>query len=114
MDSKTTNTRLKRNAAFTLVEVVVASGLGMIAMGVVSVLSVYSSRCFVAVTNYVSMDQSSQLALDKMSREIRQGLRLTDFSPTSLTIQDADNNQVKFVYDSGARSLFRVSAGQTN
>jgi len=94
--------------------VLVASGLAGMVVTVVAMLSFFSSRSFVAVTNYVSMDQQSQLALDKMSREIREVHRLTAYSPTSLTFEDADSNPLQFVYDPDVRALMRVSGGLTN
>jgi len=102
------------NAGFTLLEVMVASAIALVVLLVVVSLSWYSGRSFVAVANYVDLDQASQLALDKMSREIRQAHRVTDFSPTSISLLDVDNNPLNFFYDPGARTLGRVSGGQTN
>ncbi len=92
----------------------VASGLAGMVLTVVAMLSFFSSRSFVAVTNYVSMDQQSQLALDKMSREIREVHRLTAYTPSSLTFEDADSNPLQYVYDSDSRLLMRISGGLTN
>lgn len=114
MDSKITSTRPRRAAGFTLPELVIAAGVSLLVLLVIGLLSFYASRSFVAVTNYVSMDQNSQLALDKMSREIRQARQLTGCTATSLTIQDADNKPVQFNYDPGSRELIRVSGGATN
>ena len=99
---------------FTLIEVMVASSLGVIVMTVVGMLSWYSSRSFAATANYVSLDQSGQLALDKMSREIRQARSLTTFSPTSLTLLDVDNHPLQFTYDPDRKVLLRISGEQTN
>jgi len=92
----------------------VAAALGLIALTAVGMLSWFSSRSFAAIANYVALDQASQLALDKMSKEVRQARRLTDYSPTSLNLLDFDNNPLQFVYDPDAKTLVRVSAGQTN
>ncbi len=100
-------------AAFTLVEVMMASGIGLMALLVIMLLSLYSSRSFAAIANYVDMDERSQLALDKMSREIRQSHRLVDYSPTSITIEDKNSNPVMFIYDPQARNLVRVAGGVT-
>src|SRR5882757_1493957 len=86
-------------AGFTLVEMMMASGLGAMALLVILLLSLYSSRSFAAIANYVDMDERSQLTLDKMSREIRQSHRLVDYNPNSITIEDKNSNPVKFVYD---------------
>src|SRR6266581_4603978 len=114
MDSKITYTSPRRKAAFTLIEVMVASALGLLTATVIAMLSWFSGRSFAATANYVALDQSSQLALDKMSKEVRQARRLTDYSPTSLNLLDFDNNPLQFVYDPDAKTLVRVSAGQTN
>ena len=114
MECKITFTKRRPNAAFTLPEVMVASGLALLALLTLMVLSLYSSHSFAAIANYVNMDQHSQLALDKMSRELRQAHRVTDYSPTSLTFLDANNDSVQFIYDADARSLVRVAGGLTN
>src|SRR5437016_5565125 len=114
MDCKITFTSAKRTAAFTLTELIVAASLSLLALLAVAVLVFYTSRSFVAITNYVSLDQRSQSALDKMSKEIRQAHRLTDFSSTSITLQDVNNNPLQFTYEPASRKLLRVSAGMTN
>src|SRR3989442_3442482 len=51
--------RRRSNAAFTLIEVIVPSGLGLLVCLVIVLLSMYSSRSFAAIANYVNMDQVS-------------------------------------------------------
>jgi hypothetical protein len=111
---RTTSIKPRSISAFTLPEVLVASSLGLIVLLGVGLLSFYSSRSFVAMANYAELDQHSQLALDKLSREIRQARQLTDYTATSLTFQDVDRNSVQFIYDPTSRRLVRVSGGQTN
>ena len=106
--------RCGSRAGFTLVEVMVASALGVLALAIVVALSWFSSRSFAAIANYVDLDQASQFALDKMSREIRQAQELRSFSDTSLTFADVDYNPLSFIYDPETRTLVRVSGGQTN
>src|SRR5690348_7423606 len=52
-------------AAFTLIEVLIASSLALVALAAVGSFSWFSSRSFVAMANYAELDQNSQLALDK-------------------------------------------------
>src|SRR5260370_33050229 len=111
MECRITSTR---SAAFTLPEVMIASGLALVALLALVLLSLFASRSFAALANYMDLDQSSRLALDRMSKEIRQARYLTAYSPTSLTFQDRDNNPVQFVYDPLGRSLSRVGGGVTN
>lgn len=114
MDCKTTSTKSHARSGFTLPEVLVASGVGLLAALVVVAVSIQSSRSFVSIANYVEMDAHSQLALDTMSREIRQARRLTSFTPTSLALLDQANNPLLYVYLSKPRELVRVSGAETN
>ena len=106
------NINSRGRAAFTLVEMLVASALGLVLLTAVATFSIFSSRSFMIMANYTNMNQRSQFALDKMSKEIRQALRLTSYSTNSLTFQDADGNPLQFTYNPSARKLVRVSGGQ--
>ncbi len=114
MECRTTSTSRRADTAFTLVEVLVASGLALVVLSAFAMLSLFSGRSFVAMTNYVDLDQSGQLALDRMSREIRQARQLTGYSSNSLTFADADSQPLQFTYDPASRTLARSSGGQTN
>src|SRR5260370_2934738 len=94
-----TATLVSGEAAFTLMEVLMASGVGLIALLVIMLLSLYSSRSFAAIANYVDMDERSQRALDRMSKEVRQAHKLVSYSPTSITIEDKNGNPDQFIYD---------------
>src|SRR5258708_28562221 len=111
MEGKGTSTR---TGGFARPEVLIASGLALVALLALVLLSLYASRSFAAMANYMDLDQTSRLALDKMSREIRQARHLTDYTPTSLTFQDRDNNPLQFVYDPQARTLSRIGGVPTN
>ena len=104
----------KGSAGFTLIEIMVASAIGVLALAIVGSLSWFSSRSFAAIANYVDLDQASQFAFDKMSREIRQAQQLVAFTSTSISLSDVDYNPLSFVYDPETRTLVRVSDGQTN
>ena len=114
MECKNTSTRPGRRAAFTLVELMVASSLGLVLMTAVATFSYFSSRSFVTMADYTEMNQQSQYALDKMIKEIRQVRQLTAYATNSLTFLDANTNSLQFTHDATARELRRVSGGQTN
>jgi len=113
MECKISHVNPRSQAAFTLVEVMVAAGLSLVIGAAVSLLAYYSSRSFLAMANYTEMGQLSRLALDNMSREIRQARQLTAYSTNSLTFQDMDGNSLRFTYDPATRSLVRVGNGIT-
>jgi len=100
--------------AFVLPEVLVTMALAGMLLAVVLALSVYSSRSFAAVANYLNLEQQSRVALDQMSREIRQTRRLLAFTPTSITLQDFDGNQLQYNFDADSHSLTRTAVSQTS
>jgi Tfp pilus assembly protein PilW len=61
----------------TVVEMMVASTLGVIVLLVVYVLTVFGFRSFAALGNYAELDGNSRAALDRMGREIRQATHVT-------------------------------------
>ena len=113
MECKNTFTKTRRRAAFTLIELMVASALSLVLLLSVVTFSYFSSRSFITMADYTDMNQRSQLALDKMVKEIRQVRSLTAYATNSLTFQDASGNSLQFTYDATARELWRVSGGQT-
>src|SRR5207249_12231790 len=93
MDCKITSSsesKIARSRGMTLVEVMIASALGTMALAAVMAFSFYSARSFAAVGNYVDLDMKSRNALDRMSQEIRQadGLRADGYSDTQLRSEE--------------------------
>lgn len=101
-----------RTAGFTLVEMMFALMIGGIVLAAVGMLSLYTSRSFAALSNYLDLNQRNQQALDHMSREIRQVHRLTAFDTTSLTFEDYDGRPLQYRYDTAAHALVRDKGGQ--
>ncbi|MGC3957238.1 MAG: hypothetical protein QM813_04500 [Verrucomicrobiota bacterium] len=67
----------------TLLEMLVAVGIGMMVMAAVGALMFYTVRSYVALGNYNDLDQASRFALDAMSRDIRQ-VRNVNYCSTNL------------------------------
>jgi prepilin-type N-terminal cleavage/methylation domain-containing protein len=84
--------RTKAARGMTLVEIMVAVGVGSLLLATLAVVFVSSTRNFVAMGNYVSMDSSSRNALDRMTREIRRAGDLTYFSPTRMVFAQRDGS----------------------
>ena len=96
----------------TTVETLIAIGISAILLTQVCALWYYSSRSFAAQAAYTALDQDSQRALDRLSREIRQAKELTTYSPTRIQLEDANNGTnatVEFRLD--GRSLVCVKNG---
>ncbi len=80
-------------------------------------LTMISSIHFLAMTNYVSMDDQSRNALDQISREVRNASALVSFStsnPQSLVLTNATLGQTTtLTYDSATGNLTMSKTGQT-
>ena len=74
----------RRNAiGLTLIEVMVAMGLGSIVMTMVASMTMYSSQAFYSMSNYVDLDVHSRNAVDIIGRELRQSTALVAFKTNS-------------------------------
>jgi prepilin-type N-terminal cleavage/methylation domain-containing protein len=106
-------TPIKSSAkAFTLLEVLIALGVGSILLAAVMSIAFFSARSFAALTNYVDLDNHSRNALDIMTREIRQADALVGHSTSRLDFQFTSPLGVpyivSYVYNPSARTLSRI------
>jgi hypothetical protein len=92
----------------------VSSALGLLLGTAIVSLSYFTNRSFVAMTNYTDLALSSRMALDKMSRDIRQQRVLTAYATNSISLQDGSGNTLQYIYNPNARTLVRAQGGQTN
>ncbi len=110
----------------TLVEIMVATGVGSIVLVAVMSLSLLSARSFAALTNYVDLDIKSRTALDTMAADIRQAEALTAASTTNLTFRtvilnsDTNNNltsttnTLNYAYNSARLTLTRTLGAESS
>jgi hypothetical protein len=108
----------RRSIAFSLVELMVAIGLGVLLIG--SLLGLYVSGLisFVAMGNYQNLDVKSYYTLDVLSREIRNSSTLLSYTNgSSFTLSNAyarnGAGQINVVtYNSTARTVTLQRTGQ--
>jgi prepilin-type N-terminal cleavage/methylation domain-containing protein len=98
----------KRAAGFTLVEMMVATGITSILMLVLAAFTSYSTRSCASLANYSELELQSRMALDRMSQQVRQTRGMISFSSTHLVFKDADGSSLEFIYDPSAKTLTRV------
>ena len=103
---------------FTLVEMLVAMGVGLLLVASVVALSMYSTRTFNMVGNYVDLDAQSRHAADILSREIRDASALLAFStnnPAYLELTNATAGVIVTVtYNSNTGTLVMIKTGQSS
>ena len=115
MDCKITSLTCKRRTAgFTLVEFLFATCIGFVVLAAIAITSLYSARSFAALKNYLDLDEHNHLALDHMSREVRQVHQLTAYDSTSLTFEDFDGLPLQYRYDAPSKALVRTKGQETS
>ena len=105
------------SGGFSLVEVMIAMGLGSLVLAMVMSFSLFGARSSAAIGNYASLDGRSRYALDVITREIRQAAAViaiqTNLPVKSLTLTNTDEAAtVTLTYDSTARTLVLAKTGQ--
>ncbi len=96
----------------TLMEIMVALPIALLIGLVAGELAIWGARSFQATANYLQMETDSRVALDTLSRDIRQAERVVTFDPQDLVLLAADGSQLEFIYDSSTKSLWRLKSGQ--
>ena len=98
-----------RSRAFTLVEAIVALAVSSLVMLAVVSLTMFTGRTFVALYNYVDLDDANRTTMDVISRDIRTANRMVSFSANEFTIEDASGANLTYRYDSSARTVSRIT-----
>lgn len=104
-----------RKGGFTIIETIVAIGLGAIVVAAITSFGIFSMRSLRAIGNYVVEDMNGRNALDTMSRDIRQadGCSSNAFNSTSLTLLMTDPNSgvnytISYSYSTNLGTLTRT------
>lgn len=96
-----------RQRAFTLVEVMMAIAVSGVILTALVSFTVYAAKSFAGMHNYVDLEQKSQMALDTLTRDIRQIEYLTNYTTRTVNGQlvtnglyfiNASNQPLNFVY----------------
>lgn len=109
------SSRRKRNRAMTLVELMVATGVGSLVLASIMMVYVTSNKTFISMGNYVAMEQASRNALDQLTQDIRKSRDLVTFATNKLVFKYSGTTNLTFYYDPSARQLLKwKTGGQTN
>lgn len=96
----------------TLPEIVIALALSALLLVTLSALYLYCTRTFISMENLIDLDNASRLAVDRLSREIRQSDRLVSFSTNELVFE-RNGEPVRFTYHRETRALVQHKGGTT-
>lgn len=115
MDCKATSTKpgsgRSRETGALLVENLM--GIGIAALVLLALVSIWmlSGRSVVAFANYVDLDSANRIAMDTLTRDIRECNRVTSFATNSLSVQDSTGASITFSYSSSQKTLIRTRNG---
>lgn len=110
---KSPEVRMTSRKGFSLVEVMVATSLGMLVAGAIFSSFLFVARSSVSIINYAEMNSESRSGLEIFGRDIRSARAISSgFSTTGFTITRFDGNTVRYVYRSTdtAKPLVRISS----
>ena len=100
-----------RFLGYTLVEIMVATGVFGIAALALGSVYLFSTTSFAALVNYAELDKINRTAMDTLSKEVRAAQAVTDATATSLTIINQDGDNVMYSFNSFSGKLLRTSGG---
>lgn len=111
MEFKTTSSK-RSAAAFSFVEMMVATGLFSILSIALWTMASFAGRSFSASGNYVDMETKGRTALDYFSRDVRRSVGVASYTTNSLVFMDYDGStNLSYTYDPNGRTFTRTKAG---
>jgi len=119
MDLIPLTSKRSRAGGFTLAEYLVATSIGLLAIGAALVLWAYASKTCASLFGYVDLSSTSKNALDRISQEVRNAKEVQSCSATQLMIRvlpvsGTNSDTVIFGYDAGNRRLIRTLVKAAN
>ena len=99
--------------AYTVLEITFAMGIGALIFGALIAFCIYNARSFAALSNWMDLDQANRLAIDQMTREIRQVNKMTACTTNSAAFEDNDGKPLEYKYDPVSRVVTRTKDGTT-
>lgn len=107
-----TFTKRRASRAFTLVDALIGIAISGIAFAALASFTLYCGKSLAGMVNYVDMEQKSQLAIDTMSREIRNCLSLTAYETNAISLRCLDGTRLTYSWSPDSKALVRVKDGE--
>jgi prepilin-type N-terminal cleavage/methylation domain-containing protein len=93
---------------FSLTELQMALAVSAVILTALLSFTVYASKCFAALENYVDLEQKSQNALDTMTRNIRQTQTLSSYSTRTVN-GTLVTNRLTFIDEDGTSLIYNYT-----
>ncbi|HTD85958.1 MAG TPA: hypothetical protein VK850_05230 [Candidatus Binatia bacterium] len=99
----------RKTAGMTLAEALVSMCVVMLVLLALCAFSMFSTRSFVTMYNYVDLDDANRIAMDTLTRDVRAAKSVIDCNASRLILQDSDGKTLGYIYDPDARTLTRTN-----
>lgn len=103
--------RASGRSAFGLVEFLISMVLGAIVVGATLTLFSASNKQMARMLNYCDLNVKSQMAIDSLTRDIRNANRVMAYTSYSLQLEDADGLPITYALDTARGELNRTKNG---
>lgn len=103
----------QRQAALSLLEVMIAGAISAILFATIMALSAYTARSFSAISNYVTLDRGSRHALDHLSKMVREADGVLDFATNRIRLS-YHNKPLIYSYHDDSKTLTETYDGETD
>ena len=103
----------KRKRGWTLVEMMVSTAVFGISGMALATIFVFSIRSFAAMANYSDLDKENRVAMDKLTREIREAKQVSSYSTNSISIVNGTGTTVTYTFSSTTQQLTRNDGTST-
>lgn len=95
----------KNRSGWTLPELMISVAMGALIMASVLSVFVFARRSLDATMNYEELDRQSRVALDSMSRSIRETGGMTNYTATGLWFTNLDGTMLNYTWDTSTSQL---------
>ena len=100
----------RKTAGMSIAEALVAMCVVMLVILALCAFSMFATRSFATMYNYVDLDDDNRIAMDTLTRDVRQARRVIDCTASRLVLEDPNGNTLGYIYDGGARTLIRTNS----
>lgn len=91
----------------------VALFIGIVLLTVFLSFSLYHSRSFSVLTNMIEMDQANRIALDRMTRDVRQVNCVSYYGTNWIQFVDGDGLPLTYTYSPTSRTFTRTKGASS-
>ena len=96
-------------SGFALAEAMVGMCIVVLILLALFAFSMFSTRSFATMYNYVDLDDANRIAMDTLTRDVRQCQKVIDCTATRLVLEDYNGLTLGYIYDPDARTLSRTN-----